>query len=226
MRSNPSSHVVHSIVQALELKSAERRQLYTAFTHLTGQPIDDDTLDTSALLDLGQLAQLLVLSTSYPAHSLDRLWYLHSWNQAAIRLFEVEEVAALATAGNARAHLLELVFGTQRRHRFYGWESLARRLVSDFQYNTRTLTHLSEYKELWKRLRGLPEFRRIAAASSPEGKPTPSFVFHVHHSQLGHLALRTATTVFTGINSYSMVSYVPGDQRTLDVYRQYHWQQN
>jgi hypothetical protein len=226
MRSNPSSHVVHSIVRALELKSVERRQLYTAFTRLTGQPIDDEALDTSALLDLGQLAQLLVLSTSYPAHSLDRLWYLHSWNQAAIRLFEVEEVAALATPGQGRAHLLELVFGAQRRHRFYGWESLARRLVSDFQYNTRTLTHLGEYKELWKRLRGLPEFRRIAAASSPEGKPTPSFVFHVHHSQLGHLALRTATTVFTGINSYSMVSYVPGDQQTLDVYRKYHWQQN
>jgi len=226
MRSNPSSHVVHSIVRALELKSAERRQLYAAFTRLTGQPIDDDALDSSALLDLGQLAQLLVLSTSYPAHSLDRLWYLHSWNTAATRLFEVEQEVAVLTGGHERAHVLELVFGAQRRHHFYGWESLARRLVSDFQYNTRTLTHLSEYKELWKRLRALPEFRRIAAASFPEGKPTPSFVFHVQHSQLGHLALRTATTVFTGINSYSMVSYVPGDQRTLDIYRDYHWQQN
>lgn len=226
MRSNPSSHVVHSIVRALELSGAERRQLYGAFTRLTGQPIDDEALDTSALLDLGHMAQLLVLSTSYPAHSLDRLWYLHSWNEAAIKLFEVEEEAALASASRERAHLLELVFGTHRRHHFYGWESLARRLVNDFQYNTRTLTHLSEYKELRKRLRGLPEFRRIAAASFPEGKPTPSFVFHVQHSRLGHLALRTATTVFTGISSYSMVSYVPGDQRTLDVYREYRWQQN
>lgn len=226
MRSNPSPHVVHSIVRALELKSAERRQLYAAFTRLTGQQIDDEPIDTSVLLDLGHLAQLLVLNTSYPAHSLDRLWYLHSWNEAATKLFEVEEEAALATSGQERAHLLELVFGAHRRRHFYGWESLARRLVSDFQYNTRTLTHLAEYKELWKRLRELPEFRRIAAASYPEGKPAPSFVFHVQHSQLGHLALRTATTVFTGVSSYSMVSYVPGDQRTLDVYREYHWQQN
>ena len=226
MRSNPSPHVVHSIVRALELKSAERHQLYAAFSRLTGQQIDDDPIDTGALLDLGHLAQLLVLNTSYPAHSLDRLWYLHSWNEAAIKLFEVEEEVALATAGQERAHLLELVFGAHRRRHFYGWESLARRLVSDFQYNTSTLTHLAEYKELWKRLRELPEFRRIAAASYPEGKPAPSFVFHVQHSQLGHLALRTATTVFTGISSYSMVSYVPGDQRTLDVYREYRWQQN
>jgi transcriptional regulator with XRE-family HTH domain len=226
MRSNPSPHVVHSIARALELKSAERRQLYAAFTRLTGQQIDDDPLDTSALLDLGHLAQLLVLNTSYPAHSLDRLWYLHSWNDAALKLFEAEEEAALVTAGHERVHLLELVFGAHRRRHFYGWESLARRLVSDFQYNTRTLTHLAEYKELWKRLRELPEFRRIAAASYPEGKPAPSFVFHVQHSQLGHLALRTATTVFTGVSSYSMVSYVPGDQHTLDVYREYRWQQN
>jgi transcriptional regulator with XRE-family HTH domain len=225
MRSNPSPHVVHSIARALELKSAERRQLYAAFTRLTGQQIDDP-LDTSVLLDLGHLAQLLVLNTSYPAHSLDRLWYLHSWNNAALKLFEAEEEAALVTAGHERVHLLELVFGAHRKRHFYGWESLARRLVSDFQYNTRTLTHLAEYKELWKRLRELPEFRRIAAASYPEGKPAPSFVFHVQHSQLGHLALRTATTVFTGVSSYSMVSYVPGDQHTLDVYREYRWQQN
>ena len=226
MRSNPSTHVVHSIVRALELKNPERRELYQAFTRLTGQQIDDDPIDTSTLLDLGQLAQLLVLNTSYPAHSLDRLWYLHSWNEAAILLFEAQEEAALAATRHERTHLLELVFGAHRRRHFYGWEGLARRLVSDFQYNTTTLTHLTEYKELWKRLRELPEFRRIAAASYPEGKPAPSFVFHVHHSQLGHLVLRTATTVFTGINSYSMVSYVPGDQRTLEIFREYRWQQN
>lgn len=226
MRSNPSAHVVHNIARALELKSPERRQLYQAFTRLTGQQIDDDPIDSSALLDLGHLAQLLVLNTSYPAHSLDRLWYLHAWNEAAILLFEAQDEVALATAGNERRHLLELVFGAHRRRHFYGWESLARRLVSDFQYNTTTLTHLPEYKELWKRLRELPEFRRIAAATYPEGKPAPSFVFHVQNSQLGHLVLRTATTVFTGINSYSMVSYVPGDQRTLEIFREYHWQQN
>ncbi len=220
MRSNPSPHVAQGIVRALELQGEERRLLYTAFTRLTGQQIDDEQ-PASELLDFGELAELLVHNTTYPAHSLDRLWFLHSWNEAAITLFEVQE----EIAGNEKRHLLELVFDARRRRHFHVWESLARRLVSDFQYNTRTITHLPEYKELWKYLRELPEFRRIASATYPEGRPAPSFTFQVQHSELGRLTLRTATTVFTGINSYSMVSYVPGDQQTLEIYRKYKWQQ-
>ncbi len=219
MRSNPSPHVAESIARVLELSNEERRRLYAAYSALTGQQIDDAPPENT-LLDFGELASLLVNNTSYPAHSLDRLWFLHSWNEAAILLFEVQE----EVAANEKRHLLELVFDARLRRRFHGWENLAHRLVSDFQYNTRTLTHLSEYKELWRHLRDLPEFRRIAAASYPEGKPAPSFVFHVQHSALGRLALRTATTVFTGVNTYSMVSYVPGDQHTLEIYRQRRWQ--
>jgi hypothetical protein len=99
---------------------------------LTGQPIDDEQ-PVSELLDFGDLAELLVHNTSYPAHSLDRLWFLHSWNEAAISLFEVQE----EIAGNGELHLLELVFDTRRRRHYRGWEDLARRLVSDFH----TITH-------------------------------------------------------------------------------------
>ncbi len=219
MRSNPSPHVAQGIARALGLDGEEKRLLYTAFTSLTGRHVDDE-LPASELLDFGELAKLLVRNTSYPAHSLDRLWFLHSWNEAAITLFEVYE----EIAGNEKRHLLELVFDVRRRRHFHGWEGLARRLVSDFQYNTRTITHLPEYRELWRHLRELPEFRRIASATYPEGRPAPSFTFQVQHSDLGRLTLRTATTVFTGINSYSMVSYVPGDQQTLEIYRRYRWQ--
>src|SRR6266702_4672747 len=182
MRCNPSPHVAQSIALALGLQGKERRQLYNAFTSLTGQQIDDEQ-PVSELLDFGKLAELLVHNTSYPAHSLDRLWFLHSWNKAAIQLFEVQE----EIERNEEQHLLVLIFESQRRWHFHGWENLARRLVSDFQYNTRTLTHLSEYKELWKYLRTLPEFRRIAAATYAEARPEPSFVFQVQHSELGRL---------------------------------------
>ena len=219
MRGNPSPHVAQGIARALELQGEQKRLLYRAFTDLTGRYVDDEQ-PASGLLDLGQLAELLVHNTSYPAHSLDRLWFMHSWNEAAITLFEVQE----EIAGNEKRHLLELVFEAHRRRHYHGWETLVRRLVSDFQYNTRTLTHLPEYKELWKKLRKLPEFRRIAAATYPEGRPAPSFTFQIQHSKLGRLTLRTATTVFTGINTYSMVSYVPGDQQTLEIYRKYEWQ--
>jgi transcriptional regulator with XRE-family HTH domain len=218
-RANPSSSVVQNIVRALELTPDERNRLYAAYTTLTGQYIDSELFE-STLLDMGKLASLLVHNTSYPAHSLDRLWFLHSWNKAAITLFETQE----ALEKGDQLHLLGLVFDPRMRRRLHGWENLARRLMSDFQYNTRTMTHLPEYKALWKNLRELPEFRRIASATYPRGKPAPSFVFQVQHSELGRLTLRTATTVFTGIANYSMVSYVPSNQQTLAIYRQHGWQ--
>src|SRR5438034_6439798 len=90
MRKNPSPRVAESIVRALQLQEDERRQLFSAFTKLTGHYLDTEKVE-STLLDFGELARLLVHNTSYPAHSLDRLWYLHSWNDAAITLFEVEK---------------------------------------------------------------------------------------------------------------------------------------
>lgn len=219
MRCNPSQHVTENIARALELQEEDRRLLFAAYTRLTGQLIESGQGETP-LLGLGELARLLVQNTSYPAHALDRLWYLHAWNEAAITLFELQSEVASGT----KLHLLELLFNQPLRRRLHGWENLARRLVSDFQYNTRTVTHLPEYKALWKRLRSLPEFRRIASATYPELPPAPSFIFQVQHSELGRLTLRTATTTFTGIAGYSMVSYVPGDQVTLDVYRKRKWQ--
>lgn len=218
-RAHPSEHVVHTIARALELERDERERLYDAYTVLTGQLIDHEHME-GVLLDLGEMAKLLVQNTSYPAHSLDKLWFLHSWNAAAVTLFEVEE----EMAQSGKHHLLGMVFDPQQRPRFQGWEPLARRLTSDFQYNTHTMTHLPEYRAVWKQLRELPEFRRIASVAYPGGKPTPSFVFQVQHSTLGRLTLRTATTVFTGSNTYSMVSYVPGDQQTLEMYRKQGWQ--
>lgn len=217
-RLNPSPHVVQNIARALEMPVNIRDQLYEAYTAFTGHLVDDAYESTP--LDFGELASLLVQNTSYPAHSLDRLWYLHSWNAAVVTLFEMQELLAR----EERVHLLSILFDPVLRSRFQGWENLARRLVQDFQYNTRRLTHLPEYKTLLKQLRELPEFRRIAAATSPSGKPEPSFIFHVQHSTLGCLALRTAITVSTGIVSHSMVSYVPGDQQTLAIYRQQGWQ--
>src|ERR1700694_4110012 len=124
MRSNPSPHVAESIARALELSNEDRRLLYAAYSDLTGQQIDD-SLPESVLLDFGKLAGLLVHNTSYPAHSLDRLWFLHSWNVAALTLFEIQA----DMAREKRLHLLELVFEPAMRRRFHGWENLARRLV-------------------------------------------------------------------------------------------------
>src|SRR5579859_5064657 len=113
-RANPSPQVVQNIVRALELASNERQHLFEAYTALTGQFLDQEQIE-STLLDMGELASLLVHNTSYPAHSLDRLWFLHSWNDAAIMLFEVWELVAKGD----QVHLLSLVFDPQMRRRFH-----------------------------------------------------------------------------------------------------------
>ncbi|GHO43831.1 helix-turn-helix domain-containing protein [Ktedonospora formicarum] len=219
-RANPSPHVVQLLAKAFELMGDEKQELYGAYTRLTGHYITQDS-DESTLLDLGDLASLLVHNTSYPAHALSKLWYLHSWNEASLQLFEIFDERAF----QKDLHLLrDFVFDPQMRQRLHGWENLARRLVSDFQYNASTSTHLPEYKALRKELRSLSEYRRIANSIYSQGKPAPSFVFQVQHSTLGRLTLRTATTVFSGMTSYSMVSYVPGDQQTLRIYREQGWQ--
>ncbi len=218
-RANPSAQVVQSITLALALQNDERHTLYDAYSALTGQFLDQEQLE-STLLDMGEIASLLVHNTSCPAHVLDKLWYLHAWNKASLVLFDVyEEVMR-----GERFHILGLVFDPVMRKRFHGWENLARRLVSDFLYDTRRITHLPEYKTLWKQLREYPDFRRIASSVYPRGRPAPSFVFQIQHRELGCLTLRTATTVFTGVLNYSMESYVPGDQQTLAIYRARGWQ--
>ncbi|HLZ58728.1 MAG TPA: helix-turn-helix domain-containing protein [Ktedonosporobacter sp.] len=207
-RINPSPLVARHIAQVLELKGVDKQRFYRAYTVLTHQCIEDEPFDATSN-GIGDLAKLLVQNSLYPAHTLDRLWFLHAWNEAATTLLELPEEANQGEP----VHVLSLLFDSQHRKRFYDWEPLARRLVNDFLYSTHTFTYLPEYKRLWKKLLGLPEFLRIAESTYPCNGPTPSLRFRMRHSKLGLLTLRTATMVFTGASSYSMVSYIPDNQR-------------
>lgn len=218
-RRAPSSRVARSLLRALDLHGDDRRHFTAAFTRLTGVTLEDET-ETGDLLDQRELAALLVHNTAFPAHSLDRLWGVSAWNTPAMRLFEID-ADALATHSR---NLLAVVFDPAYRSRFRPWEGLARRLLADFKYNTRSLTYLPEYRELWKSLRDLPDFRRIADSSDPGAGIAPSFVFHMRHSQLGTLTLRTTVTIFSGASDYSIVTYVPGDQQTLAIFTENGWQ--
>jgi transcriptional regulator with XRE-family HTH domain len=218
-RSAPSVRVARSLARALDLHGDDRRQFAVAFTKLTGMQMEDEA-DGSDLLDQRELAGLLVHNTAFPEHSLDRLWGVSAWNQPAVHLFELAP-EDLATHSH---NLLAVVFDPAYRARFRPWESLARRLLADFKYNTRSLTYLPEYRDLWKALRALPDFRRIADSSDPGFGTPPSFVFQMRHSRLGTLTLRTTVTVFSGTSDYSIVTYVPGDQQTLNIFAANGWQ--
>ena len=218
-RSAPSAKVAHAIARALDLRGQDRRAFAQAFAELTGVHLEDEA-EGADLLDQRELAALLVRSSAFPAHSLDRLWYITSWNEPAKRLFELDE----PRLAELDANLLAVVFDPAYRAHFRPWESLARRLLADFKYNTRSLTYLPEYRELWRALRARPDFRRIADSAYGGIEPAASFIFHTRHTTLGTLTLRTTVTVFSGASDYSIVTYVPGDQQTLATFATRGWQ--
>jgi transcriptional regulator with XRE-family HTH domain len=218
-RRAPSVRVARALLRALEVHGEDRRRLAGAFARLTGMQLDDES-EGRDLLDQRELAALLVHNTAFPAHSLDRLWQVCAWNTAAVQLFELN-ADVLATHSY---NLLAVVFDPAYRARFRPWEAMARRLLAEFKYNTRSLTYLPEYRELWRSLRALPDFRRIADSSDPGSGMVPSLVFQMRHSHLGPLTLRTTVTVFSGISDYSIVTYVPGDQQTLAIFAANGWQ--
>lgn len=218
-RQAPSVRVARALLRALEVHGDDRRRLAGAFTDMTGLSVEDES-DGDDLLDQRELAALLVHNTMFPAHSLDRLWQVSAWNAPAKHLFEVDESALAQHSQN----LLAIVFDPAYRSRFRPWEPLARRLLADFKYNTRGLAYLPEFRDLWRSLRTVPDFRRIADSSDPGSVVAPSFVFQMRHSHLGPITLRTTVTVFSGASEYSIVTYVPGDQHSLDIFSENGWQ--
>ena len=218
-RQAPSARVARSLARALETHGEDRVRLGRAFLALTGQQMEDEA-DGLNLFDQRELAALLVHNTAFPAHSLDRLWQVTAWNEAATELFELDATSLKSHSQN----LLAVVFDPAYRSRFRPWEGLARRLLADFKYNTRSVTYLPEYRTLWRSLRSLPDFSRIADSSDPGASASSSFVFHMRHSRLGALTLRTTITIFSGASDYSMVTYVPGDQPTLAIFAANGWQ--
>lgn len=218
-RTAPSARVARSLARALEAHGPDRHRLAAAFTTLTGEQMEDES-EQLDLFDQRELAALLVHNTAFPAHSLDRLWHITSWNAPATELFELDE----SVLANYNQNLMMVVFDPTYRARFRPWETLARRMLADFKHNTRSLTYLPEYRTLWRSLRAMPDFQRIASTSDAGIAVAPSFVFHMRHSRLGALALRTTITVFSGSSDYSIVTYVPGDQQTLAIFARNGWQ--
>jgi transcriptional regulator with XRE-family HTH domain len=220
-RTAPSPRVARMLLRALELHGDDRRRLADAFMRLTGQHVEDEA-EGLDLLDQRELAALLVRNTAFPAHSLDRLWHVAAWNDPATQLFEIDAPVLL----NHRMNLLAVVFDPRYRARFRPWEALARRLLADFKHATRSLTYLPDYRVLVRSLRALPDYRRISDSAEAGMVAAPSFLFQMRHSRLGPLTLRTSVTVFSGDSSYSMVTYVPGDQRTLAIFAENGWQRD
>lgn len=142
-RTHPSDQVIQRIAHALELSAAECQLLFQAYMKLTGQVIDENPVE-QAVPDLREIINAFACSTTYPAHTLDRWWFVPTWNEAALTLFEMEKEAT----AEKPLHLLEWLFAPHMRQRLASWEQVATRLVNDFGYHTQTLAHLPAYKQL------------------------------------------------------------------------------
>lgn len=213
-RTHPSGEVVQRIARALELSVAEQQLLFQAYTKLTGQVVQEN-LTEQTVPDLRKLLDEFACSSVYPMHTLDRWWFVPTWNEAALALFEMQREMRTEEP----LHLLEWLFTPHIQRCIASWEQEAARLVNDFCYHTRSLAHLPEYKKLWRHFWTLPRFSRIASANMVSGKPAPSLQVQVHHSRLGLLALKTVTMQVKGSYNDWMVCYLPDDQRTLEHYR-------
>src|SRR5215470_11191053 len=66
-RQAPSPRVARSLLRALELRGNDRRIFAQGFMKLTGRQLEDE-VDDRELLDLRELAALLVRNTAFPAH--------------------------------------------------------------------------------------------------------------------------------------------------------------
>lgn len=208
-RTHPSPQVVQKIARALELPALERQQLYHAYGELTGQSIEENHVE-QRIPDLRELIGEFVSGTSYPTHTLDRFWFMPTWNQAALALFEMPApVSAVASP-----HLLEWLFTPHVRQRTVSWEQVACRLVNDFRYHTRTLAYLPRYKTLWKHFQTFPDFSRIARISSAGEQPAPSLQVQLYHRRFGLLTFRTVTIQVKGSHHDWLISYLPDDQQT------------
>src|SRR5215831_6503360 len=118
-RQAPSPRVARSLLRALELRGNDRRIFAQEFMKLTGQQLEDEA-DDRELLDLRELAALLVKNTAFPAHSLDRLWQVAAWNEPARLLFELDPEMLADHSQN----LLAVVFDPKLRAKFRPWETL------------------------------------------------------------------------------------------------------
>lgn len=193
---HPSLRSTHALANALQLAGEERGRFFAAAGHLlqpaaaeaaarvpAGPALADGTRPSAveaaeveagpALVRFDELVAMSVeaaRATRLPAYVHDSLWRLRGWNDAALELFEVTP-AGLAPG---RLSILDFLFDPAYRERFLHWEQLARAALAQFKRDSRARLRHPEAAALLRRLRRLPDFRRLwrAVEVAPDGAPT------------------------------------------------------
>ncbi len=162
-RSRPSYRIAAGLANALNLHGQNRLE----FLELAGYGGAEES--TADWTQLTKAAQSVITSFTYPAYIHDNLWRLYGWNQAAEHLFGVSpsQVVLYSTS------LMEFVFDPDFRRHIVPWGAWAQVALRQFRHDCRGLLQLPGSRDVMKRLRQLPDFRRMWNSCDPVTEAAP-----------------------------------------------------
>jgi transcriptional regulator with XRE-family HTH domain len=187
-RRAPSPRIVTALADALHLRGAERQR----FLQRAGLPHLSERADNWP--DLLAMAREVVAHTLLPAYVHDSLWRLWGWNAEALSFFDVDD----APMQTGMTTLLDFVFHPRYRTHFVDWDHWAPELMAEFRRDARGVISLRENRETFRRLRSLPDFRRLwqEVDPAPDSAASISFRFRAGNGQIA--AWRVVRMVYPG----------------------------
>lgn len=195
---HPSTQILESLAQALQLTPNERRHLFL----LAGQALPPSATPLNETIS-PSLQRMLDDLNPTPAYIMGRRLDYLAWNKAADVLFSLEQ----ATAPYARNQLWRLFTNARlREHR--DWETMVRNTLAEFRAANARYPDDTGFEELIEDLKRVsPEFCRWwphhDASSSLEGLKI------MEHPTLGHLEFEHTTLQVPNDPNIRIMIYTP-----------------
>jgi transcriptional regulator with XRE-family HTH domain len=188
---HPSLRLTHALANALQLSGEERARFFATVGHFLMPPgapalshegpVDLASAQTEAGSAVARFEELMRMTveaawaTRLPAYVHDSLWRLHGWNEAAVTLFEVDP----ARISPGQVSILDFLFDPEFKQRLLHWETLAKAALAQFKRDSRARIRQPDAAMLLRRVRRLPEFRRLwrLVKAAPDGAPVLAVMF-------------------------------------------------
>lgn len=214
--SQPTRKTIERILDALEARYSERREIMQSFGYIVTTPKPDP----GDIRWAREVSRRQLRSTDIPVYVLDCSHRLTAWNDFIPWLFDVTtDVSPLDTL---RQHS---VLGT-----WFDPESFAGKLVRDpdtvlpamiraFRYEMHLFGREPWYKSLLQELHAQPRFRHYWACVESETQQISAaralIPLKLQHPRLGPLSFRLSSEPFIRDARFRFVHFFPADARTM-----------
>lgn len=204
-RRSPSQRIITALADALQLRGGLRRELF----HMAGLSYLSERPDNWP--ELLALARMVVNQLRLPAYVHDSLWRVWGWNPEAEKLFEISptEIQMGMTT------LLDFVFQPAYREHFVHWEDWVNVLMAEFRRDSRSVIHLRQNRETWRRLYRQPDFRLYwqTVEPAPDSAATMPLTFH---GRSGYIRLRVVRMRYPGLLDLWINAVCPAEACTTN----------